>query len=200
MNVYTPTLEELQAARAAFEKNEPRDLFYRAATELVVLAIRGATSLSLSEAVAVLLQTWNRPYYVYRKFDSQHFSDIERLLSSHLPSLEDLRPRSLDSLSSEDELYVKRTFREFELVLGPIGAAKCLHLFAPRFFPLWDNKIAVKYGVRLQGRGRNGERYWRFMEAVRHQWTSLGGEETLRGNPLKAIDEFNYCRHTKGWI
>ncbi len=58
-----PTLKELRAARDTFERLEPRALFYRAATELVDLAIRGATQLSVTEAVAVLLQTWNRAYY-----------------------------------------------------------------------------------------------------------------------------------------
>ena len=42
MNVYTPTVQELAAARAAFESSELRDPFYRAATELVDLVIRYA--------------------------------------------------------------------------------------------------------------------------------------------------------------
>jgi hypothetical protein len=59
---------DLRRARVVFEANETRDLFYRAATALVDLALRGATSLTVAEALAVLLQTWNRPYYQYRKF------------------------------------------------------------------------------------------------------------------------------------
>jgi len=42
------------------------DLFYRAATELVSLALEGKTSLSVAEALAVLLQTWNKIFYQYR--------------------------------------------------------------------------------------------------------------------------------------
>jgi len=82
MNFHTPTIQEIEAAREAFESNEPRDLFYRVATELVDLAIRGKTSLSVAEALAVLLQTWNQAYYRYRSFDSEHFADIERLTAS----------------------------------------------------------------------------------------------------------------------
>lgn len=52
-----PTAEELRAARAEFKRVEPRALFYRAATELVDLAWKGQSSLSLAEATAVLLQT-----------------------------------------------------------------------------------------------------------------------------------------------
>ena len=44
----TPTIEEIKAARRAFEESEPCDLFYRAATELVGLALRRKMSLSLT--------------------------------------------------------------------------------------------------------------------------------------------------------
>ena len=57
---HIPAIQEIEAARITFEEHEPRDLFYRAATELVDLAISGKTSLNLAEALAVLLITWNR--------------------------------------------------------------------------------------------------------------------------------------------
>jgi hypothetical protein len=69
------TPADVKAARDSFETNEPRDLFYRVATELVDLALRGATSLTVAEALAVLLQTWNKTYYQYRKFDNAHFAE-----------------------------------------------------------------------------------------------------------------------------
>jgi hypothetical protein len=81
--VQAPTIQDIEAARLAFEANEPRDLFYRAATELVALALGGKTSLSVAEALAVLLQTWNKMFYQYRRFDSRHFADIERLIRDH---------------------------------------------------------------------------------------------------------------------
>jgi hypothetical protein len=28
----------------------------------------------------------------------------------------------------------------------------------------------------------------------------LGGAKAIDGNPLKRIDEYNYCKYTKGWI
>ena len=62
--VQAPSIQDIEAARQAFETNEPRDLFYRAATELVILALDGKTSLSVTEALAVLLQTWNKMFEV----------------------------------------------------------------------------------------------------------------------------------------
>ena len=71
-----PTLDQLGQARARFEAYEPRDLFYRAATELVALALQGKTKLSVGEAVAVLLQTWR--IMRQRKQNSAQSSDISR--------------------------------------------------------------------------------------------------------------------------
>lgn len=74
-----PTIQDIKAVRNAFEANEPRDLFYRAATELVSFALEGKTSLSVAEALVVLLQTWNKMFYQYKRFDHKHFTDIDRL-------------------------------------------------------------------------------------------------------------------------
>src|SRR6266550_1984256 len=89
---------ELRKARKAFEANEPRNLFYRAATELVDLALQGATSLTVAESLAVLLQTWNKAYYQYRKFDNVHFTDIENLLAENQLVIASYRPRTIDQL------------------------------------------------------------------------------------------------------
>jgi hypothetical protein len=123
-----------------------------------------------------------------------------RLIRDHHSILITFRQRSIQSLKQEDESEVVRVFKAFEEVLGPVGAAKCLHLLAPRFFPLWDRSIAKAYGLPLKQNGRNAERYWRFMGIVKKQVQSLGGEQAIGRNPLKAIDEYNYCKHTKGWI
>ena len=198
--VQEPSIQDVEATRQAFETHEPRDLFYRAATELVTLALDGRTSLSVAEALAVLLQTWNKMFYQYRRFDSQHFADIERLISDHHSILIAFRHKSLESLNQEDENEVARVFKAFEEVLGPVGAAKCLHLLAPRFFPLWDRAIAEAYGLPLRQKGKNADRYCDFIRIVKGQVQSLGGEQTIGRNPLKAIDEYNYCKHTKRWI
>jgi len=195
-----PTLQDLRAARDAFEANEPRDLFYRAATELVVLALQGATSLSIAKALAVLLQTWNRAYYQFRPFDSQHFERIERLLKEHLDVLRAFRKRSIEAFVPDDDPTSASMFTDFEQVLGPVGAAKSLHLLAPRFFPLWDRAIAEAYGLALGRRGTNAKRYLRFMSITRSQCTHLKPGLPSTWNLLKAIDEYNYCKFTKEWI
>jgi hypothetical protein len=194
------TIREIDQARQIFEEREPRDLFYKVATELIALATQDKTSLTVAEALAVLLQTWNRAYYQYRgRFSAEDFSTLECILSEQDPVLKDLRQRTIESLSAIDAPMVMRIFAIFEEPLGPVGAAKCLHLLAPRFFPLWDQSIARAYGLAIRNRGRNAERYYRFMEIAKEQWTDLGGVEAIGRNPLKAIDEYNYCKYTKHW-
>ncbi len=118
-----PTAEELSAARTEFKRVEPRALFYRAAGELVESAWRGQSSLSLAEAVAVLLQTWNKAFYQYRPFNEQHFSKLEALICSSRDSLAIYRQRDIESLTDHDEaavmISIKASFERHPPALPP---------------------------------------------------------------------------------
>jgi hypothetical protein len=203
MSKFPVTMQDLKKAQRAYKKQEPRDVAYRAAIALVDLAVRKKVELTTGEALAVLLQSWNMSYYRYHGgFNAKHFGEIERLLTRHNGSLISYRQRSLEGFNAIDEGEVKKVFKNFELVLGPVGAAKGLHLLAPRFFPLWDRTIAQKHGCSMWPRGFNGDRYCRFMMIAKEQIKSLGGAETVERvmgrNALKALDEHHYCK-AMGW-
>jgi len=193
MAIDKPTCQELEKAREDFEDIEPRSIFYRAAMDLVDLAIHNKTKLNLAEAIAVLLQTWNVSYYRFRPFNKEHLSDIEDLLRKHPEIINKIRQQAIEDFSDKDVEIVKPIFQDFEYVLGKTGAAKCLHLLAPRFFPLWDTKIAIAYKL---GKGGEAERYCRFMDITKGQIIDLGGEKAIGRNPLKALDEYNYWKYT----
>lgn len=194
-NVERPSLDDLAWARATFEAVEPRDLFYRLATYLMDAADKKGAAFSKAEALAVLLQSWNRSYYQRLKipFDAAHFADIEHLLDAHADELAGLGARSIESLASSDEPRITGMYRDFAVVLGQTGASKALHMLAPRFCPLWDGFIAERaYGLYV----RDERDYWRLVCATAEQVKSVGGEDALGRNPIKAIDEYNYCRYT----
>ncbi len=193
------TSTDIKSARRAFEAHEARDLFYRAATELVSRALEHATCLSVAEALAVLLQTWNKNYYRSHAFDKKHLESIEKLLQDHENILAKYRNSAIDNLDCVEQPTVSSLFQSFENVLGPVGAAKALHLLAPRFFPLWDRHIAKAYGLPLVQAGSNCDYYWRFMLKAQDQCRDLNREEPGCQNPLKSLDEFNYCKYTKRW-
>lgn len=195
------SVSDIKKARHAFYEHEPRDLFYRVAIELVDLALNKKILFSVAEAVAVLLQTWNKAYYqYYEKFNNRHLENIERLIEKHYKNLICFRKRSIDGFLEGDRIEVENIFKDFELVLGPVGAAKSLHILAPRFFPIWDRTIAYKYGFYLQERGKNSKKYCDFIGIAKKQYEYLKNELREDENPLKAIDEYNYCKYTKEWI
>ena len=154
--IHTPTVEELKDARRRFREYEPRDLFYRVASELIDLALVGETRITVAEALAVLLQTWNAQYYQFRPFTEEHFREIEKLLQTDLVQVLRFRNRSIDSATKDDLETVEALFNRFEQALGPVGAVKSLHLLAPNLFPLWDREIAKRYRCELNNVGANG--------------------------------------------
>jgi|ERR1700674_892679 len=191
----------IRQARTRFREGAAGDLFYRAAIQLIAAARQGASDLDLAESIGVLLQTWNTQFYRFRGgYKEQDTAAIRRLLAKHRAAVDGVRDRCLDQLSADDEGLVLKIFHDFEMVLGQVGAAKALHLLAPRFFPLWDQRIAqFGYGIRFKGVGQNGSSYLLLMHATLEQINMLGGWDGFDGNPLKAIDEYNYCLHTRGW-
>jgi hypothetical protein len=130
------TIQNIKDAQKALEQDDPRDLFYRASTILVTLALGKKIDFSITESVAVLLRTWNKMNYRFKKFDADHYRDIEQLFQKHLKSLHIYRTRTIENLDDDDEQKIKSIFYDFEIVLGPVGAAKSLHLIAPSVFPL----------------------------------------------------------------
>ncbi|HEX8086947.1 MAG TPA: hypothetical protein VF529_21870 [Solirubrobacteraceae bacterium] len=194
-----PTREDLYRARELYEEHEPRDLFYRVALELLQRTRAGESAFTLTEAVAVVLLTWNRRFYIHKdtpSFDPQHVADIDALLDRHRDALDSYHGRSIESLTDDERDAVEAIFDELERLLGPVGAAKALHVLAPRFFALWDRAIAQGAGFYLDKRGTNANRYWRWMLKTQGEAADLGGEAAWGPGLLKRIDEYHYCRYS----
>lgn len=186
------TVKSVGKARKNFVAGEPRNLFYLVATELIDLASRKETKVSVAQALAVLLQTWNVSFYRFRGgFHEEDLATIEGLVSKHLTVTQEYRQRKITSLVSSEEDALQMLFDAFEHGLGAVGAAKCLHLLAPNFFPLWDRAIAKAYRVKLDGQG-----YIRFMRITKEQSLALINQGAHWPDLVKAIDEFNYCTYT----
>jgi hypothetical protein len=146
----------------------------------------------------VLLFTWNRAYYQYHPASQDHVDKVETLVARHRGVLTRWRRTRLAVDTIADAQAIQSVFGDFELVLGPVGAAKGLHLLAPNYFPIWDRSIAPKYRCGLGTRGTNAPRYIRFMRKTAIQCGSLEKDSRTPMDVVKALDEWNYVHFTKG--
>jgi hypothetical protein len=203
-----PTFTDLKKAREEFENIEPHDFFYWSVTKLVSAVMdENPENVKIDElvcALMMLLTTWNKNYYRFfadRKPGmtmKQHFSELESVVSKHFDILILLRKRMIDHFEEDQEPRELEIFQDFTNVLGRVGAAKCLHLLAPSYFPLWDAAILQGYGME-KGKYRHmsdAARYVEFMKITKSQLDGLGDLSQF-ANPLKSIDEYNYCRFTR---
>ena len=113
--------------------------------------------------VGALLLTWNRAFYRFGSFD---FDKLENCIATNFEKLNSFRNRYITSLSKSDDKDISYLFKEFLEALqidsgkysgrkSPVGVSKALHLLAPNFFPIWDNRIARAYGYIIRTLKRN---------------------------------------------
>ncbi len=191
-----PTLAHLRKAREEFERIEPRDFFYWSVTKLVA-AVLGAESRAgnvdeLVRALMMLLMTWNKNYY--RFFDrrkpgmtlKKHFDELRDVIAEHFDRLLKFRSQRLHETAEIPDQDIRDIFEDFTQVLGRVGAAKCLHLLAPGFFPLWDAAILKGYGLEKgEYRKQNdARRYVAFISISKAQIDNLGDFSSFSENPL----------------
>jgi hypothetical protein len=201
-----PTADLLVSGSKAFELHEPRDAMYKTATFLV--GHFWGRPAEMADGLGVLLLTWNQAHYRYGSFD---FNKLETCIRKNFTTLEGYRSKTILQYALEDDPIIKRLFDELLAALAiaegkskgkqsPVAVAKALHLLAPGFFPLWDKKIATEYNCCYSAPA--AEKYVAFMkisQSVAHSIRSgvaLPTGKTL----LKLMDEYNYSKHTKGWV
>jgi hypothetical protein len=205
--LHIPTLREFSRGCKAFQTHEHRDAMYKTASFLVEHF--WGKPRQIADGLGVLLLTWNQAFYRYGPFS---FDQLERCIKRNSDALGRFRPRHILDFVARDATSIRYLFREFLAALAiadgprkgvrsPVAASKALHLMAPSFFPLWDDKISRSY--RCHYSKNPDEKYVLFFLKMRSFAAALprsmsGGlrEKTL----LKLIDEYNYAKYTKGWI
>jgi hypothetical protein len=161
----------------------------------------------MADALGVLLLVWNNAFYRYGLFD---YAALENVLRANLEDLNRFRARDIESFNGEDEITITVLFAAFLDGLAiaegkskgsrsPVSVSKALHLLAPTFFPLWDDKIAKGYQCHYSC-NPSGQ-FIKFMGISKGMAASLRGKvDTRETTLLKVIDEYNYAKYTKGWI
>ena len=205
MVVRIPSKETFLRGVREYEKREKRDSMYKVATFLV--SHFWGNPADMADGLGVLLLTWNQAFYRYGTFD---FDRLEKCISGNLGVIEKYRDREISSFSLADEGEVTRLFSDFlealEIEAGgnrgkrsPVAVAKALHLLAPSFFPLWDDKIARGYGSHYGA--EPADKYIHFCRITMAIAEVVSGYvENPPRTVVKLVDQYNYSRFTRGWV
>jgi len=201
-----PTSAEFRQGYEAFQKHESRDAIYKTAAFLVN-HFWGEPA-RMADGIGALLLTWNQAFYRYGSFD---FALLEEALRKNMKAIEGFRGRNIRSLVETDEPAIKQLFLEFLEALrikegtkkglkSPVGAGKALHILAPDFLPLWDDKIARAYGMYYKPYPE--QKYLVFAYKMQRLAQDLDPHVPADCGRtfLKLIDEYNYAKYTKGWV
>ncbi len=203
MNI--PNREEFLRGCKEFEKYEKRDSMYKVATFLV--SHFWGKSADMADGLGVLLLTWNQAFYRYGGFD---FDKLEKCITNTLKKIETFLNRDISTLSDSDEDDIKELFSKFLKALqidsgkkqgtkSPVAVAKALHLLAPNFSPIWDNKISKAYGCYYNE--KPAEKYVSFCMITKSMADHVRDYISPSDKTItKLIDEYNYSKYTKGWI
>jgi hypothetical protein len=192
---------ELKEGFTAFQAREIRDSMYQTATFLVK-TFWGKPK-EMADGLGVLLLTWNNAFYRYGLFD---FNILEKCIDENQPILDYYRYRNIIDYTQSDDKSINDLYIKFLNALqiadgksvgrkSPVAVAKTLHLLAPGFFALWDDKIAKAYNCHYH--------YIPFMREMKRLAQILAPEVDIKSTGktlLKLIDEYNYAKFTKRWI
>ena len=197
-----PKKEQLLRGIREFEKRETRDAMYKVSTD--VISRYWGDPEKMANAIGVLLLTWNQAFYRYAPFD---FDRLEVCIKKNLKALSKFRRRSILTFSDSDERAVVNLFNDFLKALKtskgrtPVGAVKALHLLAPSFFPLWDDRISRAYHCYYSK--NPAKKYIDFFRMNQKLAKNSGLESYSKkhGKTIpKLIDEYNYAKYTWGWV
>lgn len=200
------TPSEFEQGYRIFQSKDPRDAMYKTAT-FVVEHFWGRPR-EMADGIGVILLTWNQALYRYGTFD---FEILEEVLRNNMDVFEEFRIRNILTLTDADKPIIEQLFQLLLDALrikegkrkdykSPVAVAKALHLLAPAFFPLWDDKISNGYNCRYSH--HPAQQYLSF--AFKMQ--TLAGELHHLVPPdcgrtfLKLIDEYNFAKYTRNWI
>jgi hypothetical protein len=161
----------------------------------------------MTDALAVLLLTWNSAFYRGATFKKQR---MEQCLRKHWQAIQSFKRRDISTFDEQDHVQIQRLFLAMLGALErrggrsrrartPVGVAKALHLLAPGFFPIWDSEIAWQYGCDYTRDPVAA--YLQFCGHMKRLASGLRPKIKVTSPPLlKRIDEYNYAKFTQGWV
>ncbi|GAB6077267.1 hypothetical protein [Desulfurobacterium crinifex] len=201
-----PTKDEFIKGIEAYRQYEKRNAMYKVSSCLMKQFWGDAEN--MANSLGVLLLTWNSPFYRYGQLD---FDSLEEFIRNNLDKLNEFREKDITFCSPHNERIVKEIFDSLleatkissngKEKRSPVSVVKALHLLAPNFFPLWDDKISKAYKCTWYKAEKAGEKYLKFMKVMKRFALYVKSLQLPYTEPvLKLIDEYNYSKYTQEWI
>lgn len=201
-------VKKINEFKEKFKKYELRKILYDIAIEKREAKIEE----EIQKAIKILLLGWNWRAYAVTHITNKEFTDqIKKFIESNRGMLYFLenKNKTLKNISFEEPVkgriikdWIKEEFDKLckEKAIGPTGASKIFHMFFPKVFMMWDEKIKNKYHKANHSRRHkkgSGKCYFAFLEETQKFIREYRNAEIFRKeNPVKVMDEYNYSRHT----
>jgi len=218
------TQNEFEKIIVEMDTLEGRAPFYRMSTNLYNHGFK-------EEAYLLLLSTWNFAYfrYIVNAFEINQFREMMDSLENDFKALENCTIETANLDEHKDRIV--RIFNRLscekgsdnQLMIGPTGASKIMHLRLPSFFIMWDRYISgqeaykwyetdliircyYEIGTMANGRWRykrytkDGEGYFGFLKDMKKLFIELSHLHVPKFSDMsmaKHIDTFNYVVITR---
>lgn len=204
---FIPTSRDFLKGVKEFRKREARDPMYKVAS--FWLSHFWGKPKEMAEGLGVLLLTWNQAFYRYGRFD---FEKLEKFLKKFAKEINHFRKLTIKKLNKDKEKDIKILFKNLMEALkissgklkgnkSPVATVKALHLLAPKFFPLWDDKIARAYNCKWKNSDEAVLKYLEFCHKTKEVVIGLRSHTKNKDSQiLKMLDEYNYAKYSKNWI
>ena len=219
--------EKIKEKHKEFLEKEPRECAYETAKECINKYWRKGKIPDedldkITDAILTFLFLWNSAFYRTCIFEENFIENIKINIKNNKKKLDSFKRKCIYKLNTSDKNNIRDLYESFSEVLGckkkvkgnensvkmeqsPVSTAKFLHIICPNFFPLWDDKIAKRYGCGWGKSEFSFKSYWEYMVKVKDQVENLKDPETgeikeilKEYTILKLIDEYNYMSYTKG--
>ena len=202
---FQPSQSEFNKGCIAYEKNEQRDSMYKVATHLMQ-QFWGHPA-DMADALGVLLATWNNAFYRYGSFS---YDSLQTWIEKNLTVIERFRSMEILQYDQPHNKPIAKLFDSLRAALqiasgksagrsSPVSSAKAFHLLAPKYFPIWDDKISKAYGCSYYVDA--AANYLKFIGISKKLASDLSPyAHRVDRSILKLIDEYNYAKYTKKWI
>jgi hypothetical protein len=194
-NIIKSTIDQFEG------KYGHEDKYERPVREMAAVKLGTITLEDVARIVEYYLYSWGRMGRVLGR--EEYYGWQSKVASFIIQFQNQLGSFRLLPLLGEDlckyETTIKAMYQALVSAVGPIGAAKILHLVCPSFFPLWDNAIAN--GLRQHYYGDStydsfsDQDYFNFMMWVQN-WLRVNDSlvstlsKQYTKTKLKIIDEF----------